>query len=352
MSVVETRTRTSETAPGLSMLELGLSEEELQERFETLQRKLVSQWDLIEGFTTDPYGFVVVPSLSGVVPPLDSTQRQAYEERYLFLLFLLRQPRAEVVYVTSEPIQACVVDYYLGLLSGVVSSHARRRLHLVSPHDGGPAPLSAKLLERPRLLEEIRSLAGDPAHAHLVPFMTTPLERDLALRLGMPMYAADPKFTALGSKSGSRALFAETGVPHPAGREGLHSIEDVVDALLDLLAARPDLESVVLKHDEGVSGLGNAVLDVGGLARAGRAQVEERLLHLRPEDPHSSAEKFLERLAECGGIVEERVVASAIPSPSVQMRATPRGFVEQLDPRSAARRCKRPALPRVRLSRE
>ena len=185
--------------------------------------------------------------------------------------FLLRQPRAEIVYVTSEPIQPSVVDYYLGLLPGVVPSHARRRLHLLSPHDGGPPPLSAKLLERPRLIDEIRSRAGDPDRAHLVPFTTTSLERDLALRLGMPMYGADPKFTGLGSKSSSRRLFAEVGVPHPLGREGLHSIADVVDALVELLSARPDLQAVVLKHDEGVSGLGNALLDVRGLDGASRA---------------------------------------------------------------------------------
>ena len=144
------------------------------------------------------------------------------------------------------------------------------------------------------------------------------------------MYGADPKFAALGSKSGSRRLFAEVGVPHPLGREGLHSSGDVVEALVELLSARPDLEAVVFKHDEGVSGLGNAVLDVGGLDGASPARVEERLMELRPEDPHSSAEQFLGRLADIGGIVEERVVASEIRSPSVQMRATPLGHVEQL----------------------
>jgi hypothetical protein len=50
---------------------------------------------------------------------------------------------------------------------------------------------------------------------------------------------------------------------------------------------------------------------------------------LRPEDPHASAEEFLERLAD-GGIVEELIVGSEIRSPSVQMRATPAGKVEQL----------------------
>jgi hypothetical protein len=306
-----------------------LPEAELRARFEALQLRLIPQWELIEGFTDEPYGIVVVPSLSGVDLPLDSTKRQAYEERYLFLLFLLRQPRAKLVYVTSQPIQPSVIDYYLGLLPGVVASHARRRLHLMSPHDGGPPPLSAKLLERPRLLDEIRSIAGDPDRSHLVPFNTTRLERDLALRLGIPMYGADPKFSALGTKSGGRALFAEAGVPHPEGREDLRSPDDVVDAVLELVAARPGIESVVLKHDEGVSGYGNAVLDVRGLDGAGRARVEQRLRDLRPEDAHSSAEQFLEQFAG-GGIVEELVVGTELRSPSVQMRATPLGKVEQL----------------------
>ena len=88
------------------------------------------------------------------------------------------------------------------------------------------------------------------------------------------MYGADPKFTALGTKSGGRALFAEAGVPHPEGREGLRSRDDIVDAVLELVAARPGIESLVLKHDEGVSGYGNAVLDARaerGGARHGRA---------------------------------------------------------------------------------
>jgi PGM1 C-terminal domain len=318
-----------EAIADLERLRIPLPEQELQARFDALQRKLVPQWDLIEGFTDEPYGIVVVPSLSGIDLPLDATKRQAYEERFLFLLFLLRQPRATLVYVTSQPIEQSVIDYYLGLLPGVVASHARRRLHLVSPYDGGPPPLSAKLLERPRLLDEIRSLAGDPDRAHLVPYNTTWLERDLALRLGMPMYGADPKFNELGTKSGARALFTEAGVPHPDGREGLRSVDDVVDAVLELTAARPDIESVVVKHDEGVSGLGNAILDVHGLNGASRARVEERLRELRPEDPHSSAEEFIERITD-GGIIEELVVGAEIRSPSVQMRATPVGKVEQL----------------------
>src|SRR5437773_2550981 len=124
---------------------------ELQARFDELQRKLVPQWKLIERFTPAPRGIVVVPSLSGVSLPLDTTKQSAYEGRFLFLLFLLRQPRAHLVFVTSLPVQPTLIEYYLGLLPGVVASHARERLHLVSPNDGSVRPLSEKLLERPRL---------------------------------------------------------------------------------------------------------------------------------------------------------------------------------------------------------
>ncbi len=98
---------------------------------------------------------------------------QAYEERFLFLLLLLRQPRARLIYVTSQTILPSIIDYYLDLLPGVIPSHARQRLFLLSPLDGSVRPLSDKLLERPRLIERIRSLIMDPDRAHLVPFNTT-----------------------------------------------------------------------------------------------------------------------------------------------------------------------------------
>ena len=77
---------------------------------------------------------------------------QAYEERFLFLLMLLRQPRLRMVYVTSMPIAPEIIEYYLALLPGVIPSHARARLSLVAVHDSSPRSLSEKLLERPRLL--------------------------------------------------------------------------------------------------------------------------------------------------------------------------------------------------------
>src|SRR5207244_3167140 len=78
---------------------------------------------------------------------------QSYEERFLFLLLLLRKPRMRIIYVTSQPILPTVIDYYLGLLPGVIGSHARKRFFEVTPLDGSSRPLSQKLMERPRMLE-------------------------------------------------------------------------------------------------------------------------------------------------------------------------------------------------------
>src|SRR5229473_3902578 len=154
--------------------------DDVQARFDALQEKLVPLWRSIERLSEDEQTIVVVPSLTVDRPGLQGSVIQAYEERFLFLLLLLRQPRARMVYVTSRTILPSIIDYYLDLLPGVIPSHARQRLFLPSPMDGSVRPLSEKLLERPRLIERIRSLIMDPDRAHLVPFNTTTMEKELA----------------------------------------------------------------------------------------------------------------------------------------------------------------------------
>ena len=81
-----------------------------------------------------------------------------YEERLLFLLIRLRNPRAHVTYVTSQPVHPLILDYYLHLLAGVPASHARARLTMLCAYDSSPRPLTQKILERPRLIERIRNV--------------------------------------------------------------------------------------------------------------------------------------------------------------------------------------------------
>jgi hypothetical protein len=304
-----------------------------QTEFDQLQRKLVSLWKSIERFNQDPQTIVVVPSMS--IDAINSgAVMQAYEERFLFLLLLLRQPRARLVYVTSQTILPSIIDYYLALLPGVIPSHARQRLFLISPLDGSVRPLSDKLLDRPRLIERIRSLIMDPDRAHLVPFNTTNREKELALRLGIPMYGADPKLFPLGTKSGCRRIFTEENVAHPLGIENLASKEELIDAIVQMRAKKPSIKQVLAKLNEGVSGEGNAVIDLSGLPEPGdsteKAMLEERLRSMQFELARATYDSYMKKLQERKGVVEERIMGEEIRSPSVQLRITPLGKVELL----------------------
>jgi PGM1 C-terminal domain len=316
----------------LPVPQLDLSPEQAASRFDELQQKLVPLWKSIQSFNQDEQTIVVVPSMT-IDFECSSSELQAYEERFLFLLLLLRQPRARLIYVTSQMIQPNIIDYYLDLLPGVISSHARKRLFLVAPLDSSSRPLSLKLLERPRLIEYIRSLILDFDRAHLVPYNTTTLERDLAIKLGIPMYGADPKTFPLGTKSGSRQIFAEEGVPYPLGVENLSSVDDVVRAIAEMREQKPELRQVLVKLNEGVSGEGNALVSLDGLTFPGTSERElifDRLQSMKFEQPGATYESYVNKLNQRGGVVEERIVGEEFRSPSAQLRVTPLGQVERL----------------------
>jgi hypothetical protein len=219
-------------------------------------------------------------------------------------------------------------------LPGAILSNARKRLFLVSPLDGSPRPLSRKLLDRPRLMSHIRSLIRDLERAHVVPYNTTDLERELAVRLELPMYAADPRFFAFGTKSGCRRIFAEERVPHPLGFEDLTGAEDVVGAMARMRAQKPSIRKVIVKLNEGISGIGNAVVDLEDLVPPGDASerdaLAERLRAMRFELQGVEYDSYMRKLVEGGAIVEEMLLADEIASPSAQLRVSPLGEVELL----------------------
>ena len=229
--------------------------------FDRLQKKLVPLWKSIERFNQDPQTIVVVPSMS-----IDATDSgaviQAYEERFLFLLLLLRQPRARLIYVTSRTILPSIIDYYLDLLPGVIPSHARQRLFLPSPMDGSARPLSEKLLERPRLIERIRSLIMDPDRAHLVPFNTTNREKELALQLGIPMYGRGSEIFPRGNKERLPENFQRRKCSAPVRPRKHWQQGRAVDAIAEMQATKPSIKQLMVKLNEGVSGEGNAVIDL------------------------------------------------------------------------------------------
>jgi hypothetical protein len=297
---------------------------EEREAFLALQPRLQSMFEQRYPDPRHPRAVVVLPGLSLDRETLTKlVGAQHYEERQLSMLTWLRLPRAKVIFLTSAPVPESLVDYYLGMLTGVPYGHARRRLVLLSCNDNSDEALTRKILRRPRLVQRIREAITDPAVTHLTAFNTTADEITLAVQLGVPLYGCDPELNHLGTKSGSRRVFAAANVARPDGVEGLRSADEAARAVADLRRRDPALRRVVLKLEEGFSGEGNAVLD---LPRAPlSADTVRPLLEtaLRPEAEGQSPAQFLQAYERMGGIVEAWVEGEGKSSPSVQMRVTP-----------------------------
>src|SRR5215210_7378812 len=98
---------------------------------------------------------VIVPSRTIEKFHEPAAETQAYEERLLCLLLMLREPGLRVIYVTSSPVAPAIVEYYVSLLPAGLRDDARERVTMLSADDPSIRPLSAKLLERPTLLTRI-----------------------------------------------------------------------------------------------------------------------------------------------------------------------------------------------------
>ncbi len=301
-------------------------EQELQ-RFEELKPRLDAVWDVLLRSGNEPGTSVVVPSLTLDQDELRKLEGAAfYEERLLFLLIRLRNPRAHVVYVTSQPVHPLILDYYLHLLAGVPASHARARLTMLCTYDSSPRPLTQKILERPRLIERIRQAIPDPASSYLTVFNSTPLERRLAVLLGVPLNGLDPQLHHYGTKSGSRKVFREAGVELPAGFEDLTGEADVEDALIELRRQQPGLRKAVIKLNDSFSGEGNAIFRYPEQPDD-KPLLRKALRDLEFSVPWETHQNYFQKFTRMGGIVEAFIDAPFKTSPSAQLRTSPRGEV-------------------------
>jgi len=264
---------------------------------------------------------VVIPSITFPVVELEKIVAvQYYEERTLFLALLLARPALRMVFVTSMPIDEAIVDYYLRFLPDPGS--ARDRLHLVALDNPATLPLSDKLLARPEVASRVRRLAGDPDDACVVTFNVTPVEWELSRALGLPLYGPAPELARLGCKSGARQVARDAGVAVLEGAEDLFSLSAVEEAVGVIGTRRPRADGVVIKLNNGFSGQGSALVDLGG------GMVPITAAPTTFCAPGESWTRYSASLAAEGAIVEELVRVPGTVSPSVQLHVSPAGSFE------------------------
>ncbi len=308
-------------------------------KIQHLQTQLRDRWLSVDEFDAEENDVLVIPSLSlDQRELLKVTGVQYYEERLLFAVIRLRNPRTRVIYITSQPIYPNVIDYYLQLLPGVPFPHARDRLLLLSTYDSALKPLTQKILERPRLLAQLRQLIR-PDKTYLTCYNSTSLEQELALQLNIPLFALDPTLLYWGTKSGSREIFGEAAIPYPNGSALVWTVEDLAQVTVDLWERQPTLKRIVIKLNEGFSGEGNALLDLRSLSEfaPGQASTAERVAIIGDRFQSLSFQcdtetwaNFSSRIPELGAIAEAFIEGDEKRSPSVQGCINPNGEVEIL----------------------
>jgi len=293
--------------------------------FAELQAQVPSLYHALSKDVRTLQTVVVIPSLS--MDPrelIKITGVYHYEERMLVNLMLLRQPRTKLIYVTSQALDPIVVDYYLNLLPGIPGSHARSRLVMLDCNDRSSVPLSQKILHRPRLIARIRSEIMDFDRAHMVCFNSTPYERSLAVRLGVPLNSVDPELSHLGTKSGCREIFRKAEVRLPFGFENVRSADEIAECLAEIKKRTPETRRAVVKLNDGFSGEGNALFYYGDLSATApdlKDAIRGRLgTDLKFEAPQETWESFEGKYVEMEGIVESFVEGEVKKSPSVQCR--------------------------------
>jgi hypothetical protein len=270
---------------------------------------------------------VVVHSMGFELPPHLKHVTPAYEERFLCaILSLLRQPQGRVVYLTSLPMLPRLVDYYFDLAPKLQQHDLKDRLRLISVGDGSSKTLTRKIVERPRLIERIRASIPDPRRALILPYITGPDELALGAALDVPVYGHDPALAWLGTKTGSRRVFADQGVPHAPGVDGVATVADVVEAIRSLGAAADG--SYIVKLDQSAGGLGNGTVRL--LGASSPKEIEARVRAIELDDPGDTVENYFAALERQGGVVETRLDGEEVRSPSVQGRVDPEGRVEIL----------------------
>ena len=243
----------------------------------------------------------------------------ALEHRYLLAgLLLARIPSCEMVFISSEAPTPEMVDYQLSLVAPERRDVARRRLRLLTVPDRSARSVAAKLLDRPDLLDELRTfIAGRPAL--IEPWNVTDAEVEVAHRLGVPINGSPPDVREVAFKSAGRRLFASVGVPVPAGCEDVTDVDGVLAAIRTIRAAAPAVAGVVVKHDDSGAGDGNVVLRFA--EHPDEAALRRRLDALPAW--------YLDDLRR-GGVVEALVTGERFTSPSAQVDIVPGGSVRVL----------------------
>jgi hypothetical protein len=285
-----------------------------------------------------------------------------YEERNLWNLMRLRNPHVKLLFLTSHILDEKITAYHSSLIA---SDDWPKRLFFWSSEEldaNDPSgstshtPLAKKITDLSderweRFAVMIQNFLKGTQRAFMKDFLNTNLEEHLfeRLRLLHPalrlIACSQDVSTKWGSKEGSRQVFDKAGVMYPTGTNHITKDLDVLSRQIFENFDPRDVRKVVVKHNHGASGMGNAEFKIRQLPFAGKWTVCKSSSSRNCTDvviqqirgaltsmdfpPGTSSDSFLDKIKDMGAIVEAWVdpvgegLTDYITSPSVQGFAYP-----------------------------
>ena len=239
-----------------------------------------------------------------------------FEDRNLYLVEFLRRPQKSAIFVVSNDPDEGLIRYHLTITAQCLNmdiADINQRVAFVRIQSRGSSSLTQRLLEDKGQFSLLQEAIKQSHRPFLDFWAVSDLEVELARRLQLSYFGPPAGALGLDAKSSARKIFAQAGIAHPLGQEGLSSFAEVQSALQDLASKSNAISFLIkLNNEEAGNGIGKVERQAIGLSEGQfRAAIE-----VSKDIPLAA---FETRLKEDGCVVEEFVEYQQIANPSVKM---------------------------------